>query len=323
MAKTQAVRVAEPVDQTMPWYIIGGLSAVVIAAYWNTIAGPSDSLVNAWMSPQYSHGFLVPLFVAVLIAMLREPFQTVAPIERWCGVGIIAAGLALRLVATYFHFVTVDMVSIIPVLVGVFIVAGGWSVLRWAGPPLAFLLFMIPLPTFVERAFFIPLQQVATSMSTFTLQTLGVHNAYSSGNDIVIGEGIHLNVTEACSGLRMVTIFAAMSVALTLIGNRPWWENIVLIVSAIPIAIVANVARIVVTALLYVIMGQDSEWPMFFHDKLAAYFMMPLALIILFVEMQVLSHIFIEEEGETPRAANLGAVASAPRRSVSTSTRAR
>ncbi len=76
MAQTHAARVSTQPDQVIPWYIIGGLSALLLAAYWNTIAGPINSLVQSWMTPQYSHGFLIPLFAAVLIAMRRSRSNT-------------------------------------------------------------------------------------------------------------------------------------------------------------------------------------------------------------------------------------------------------
>src|SRR3954468_64608 len=113
---TQTARATEAADQTTPWYIIGGLSVVMLVAYWNTI----ETLLSAWTSAQYSHGFLVPLFAAVLIAMRREPFQPVANSARWAGIGIIAASLALRMFGAYFHIVTFDILSIIPLLVGIF-----------------------------------------------------------------------------------------------------------------------------------------------------------------------------------------------------------
>src|SRR4051812_1963584 len=105
MALTKTASSSAQADQVTPWYIMGGLGALVLLSYWNTIAGQGESLFNAWMSPQYSHGFLVPLFAAVLIAMRREPFRQVTTAERWAGVGIIGAGLALRLVGSYYHIV--------------------------------------------------------------------------------------------------------------------------------------------------------------------------------------------------------------------------
>ena len=317
MASIKSSSSSAEVDQITPWYIIGALGALVVVSYWNTIATGSESFFGAWMSPQYSHGFLVPLFAGVLIAMRREPFREVTTVERWGGVAIIGAGLALRLIGSFYHIVTFDMVSIIPVLIGVFVVAGGWSVLRWAGPPLAFLLFMIPLPTAAERSMLIPLQSVATKISTYSLQTLGVPDAFNQANRISIGNGIELNVEEACSGLRMATIFLAMAVALTMISDRSWWEKAIVILSAIPIALIVNMVRIVVTAVLYLILGQDSELAQHFFHDLAGWFMMPLALALLYGETILLSHIFIDEERLAPQPTGYGSMTTS-RRPVST-----
>jgi exosortase len=286
----------------MPWYIIGGLSAVMLIAYWNTI----QTLMNAWTSAQYSHGFLVPLFAAVLIAMRREPFQEVSASARWGGLAIIGLSLLLRLFAAYYHIVTFDLISIIPLMVGIFVIAGGWPSMRWAAGPLAFLLFMIPLPTRAERQLFIPLQSVATKASTYTLQTIGIPDTFNEGNSILIGDGIHLNVEEQCSGLRMGTIFLAMAVALTMITDGSWWEKSIIVLSAIPIAVGVNVVRIVITAILYMMLGPESEFARHFFHDLAGWFMMPLALGFLYAEMQLLSHIFIPEEHAAPRATGFG-----------------
>ena len=254
MASTQVVRPHAETDQYTPWYIIGGLCVVIVWAYWNTIL----KLASAWTTGQYSHGFLIPVFTTVLIAMRWQPFEPVSSSVRWWGVGILAGGLLFRLFASFYNFITFDMLSIIPVLMGVFVIAGGWPALRWSAAPLAFLVFMIPLPTAPERKLLLPLQHAATVMSTYTLQTMGVQ-AFNEENKILIGEGFPLNVEEQCSGLRMATIFLALAVAMSMIIDRPWWQKACIILSAIPIALVVNMIRIVITALLFIVLGQDSE----------------------------------------------------------------
>ncbi len=285
-------------DQQTPWYIIGGLGVVILWAYWNTI----QMVTTAWLSPQYSHGFLIPIFTAVLIAMRREPFQPVPASVRWYGVAIMAVGFALRLVASYHHMNTPDMLSIIPVLFGVFVIAGGWPALRWSAAPLLFLVFMMPLPTAAERGLLNPLQHMATTMSTYTLQTMGMES-YNEGNKILIGESnFPLNVEEQCSGLRMATIFLALAVAMSMIIDRPWWHKAIIILSAIPIALLVNVIRIVITALLFLMLGQESEFAKtFFHD-LAGWFMIPIALGLMYLEIQILDHAFVEESPMAPQA---------------------
>jgi exosortase len=299
MATTQSVASQTQTDQQTPWYIIAGLCVVVVWAYWNTI----ENLMNAWITAQYSHGFLIPIFAAVLIAMRRQPFESVSTSVRWCGVGIMVSGLVLRLFASYHHLVTPDMLSIIPVLVGIFVIAGGWSALRWAGAPLAFLVFMLPLPVKAERGLLNPLQSVATTMSTYTLQTMGL-DAFNEGNKILISENgtnFPLNVEEQCSGLRMATIFLALAVAMSMIIERPWWHKACIIISAIPIALLVNVIRIVITALLFMLLGQESEFAKtFFHD-LAGWFMIPIALGLMYLEIQILDHAFVEESRIAPQ----------------------
>ncbi|HTQ40898.1 MAG TPA: exosortase/archaeosortase family protein [Pirellulales bacterium] len=316
MAANTSASANTQTDQQTPWFIIGGLGIVILWAYWNTIEG----LLNAWTSAQYSHGFLIPIFAAVLIAMRREPFEPVPSSVRWWGVAIMAGGLLFRLFSSYHNLISFDMVSIIPVLAGVFVIAGGWPALRWSAAPLAFLIFMLPLPTAAERGLLNPLQHAATTMSTYTLQTMGV-DAFNEGNKILIGEGFPLNVEEQCSGLRMATIFLALAVAMSMIIDRPWWQKAFIIASAIPIALLVNVIRIVITALLFMVLGQESEFAKEFFHNLAGWFMIPIALGFMYLEMQILDRVFIEETHIQPQSGGLGSKSTTVRRPMPTRVR--
>src|SRR5262245_52864173 len=117
IASTHAAKSREASDQQTPWYVIGGLVLVVVWSYWNVI---QDVLMDAWRNPQYSHGFLVPVFTAALLAMRREPIVPVPLSQRLWGVAIIVAGLAVRLFAAYINTITLGMLTIVPVLIGVF-----------------------------------------------------------------------------------------------------------------------------------------------------------------------------------------------------------
>lgn len=266
---------------------LGFLLVVLIASYWNTLTRTAEH----WDSPQYSHGWLVPLFAVALLWMRYEPLKAVANWEHWSGLGLLSLGLVMRLVATRYALVIPDMVSFIPSLIGILLLCGGVSLLRWAGPAVLFLLFMYPLPDRVENMILNPLQRTATVVSTFSLQTMGVP-AFSEGNRILL-PNVELGVVDACSGLRMLTIFLALSVAITMVTDRPWWERIVIILSAFPIALIVNITRITVTGLLYMVNESLAEHV--FHD-LAGWVMMPMALGLMYVELQFLSHLFIEDD---------------------------
>jgi len=115
------------------------------------------------------------------------------------------------------------------------------------------------------------------------------------GNMISV-DGIPLEVAEACSGLRMVTIFGGFAVAVALLISRPWWDKLIILLSAIPIALIVNVTRIVVTALLYRAFPEGETIHQLIHDY-AGLAMMPLAMGLIYLELKILSALTVEESG--------------------------
>ena len=184
------------------------------------------------------------------------------------------------------------MYTFVPALAGVFLLVGGWQTFRWAWAPIAVLIFMFPLPDEATRYLLGPLQTLATMVSTFALQTLGL-DAFREGNKIVLGDMQVLGVVDACSGLRMLTIFIWLALMIVLVCDGAWWENAVIMASAVPIALIVNSIRITVTGVMYTINPAMAE--KIFHDW-AGYFMMPLALVLLFGLQQVLSLLVVDED---------------------------
>ena len=274
--------------QRMTTITIAILTGLLIYSY---LPGLTNAYI-AWANPQYAHGWIVPLFSAALLFWWRQPIAApVALSARLAGLLLLAASFGLRLFAASYRIVTIDMYTFVPAICGVFILLGGWSVFRWAWAPLMFLIFMYPLPDEATRYLLGPLQTTATMVSTFALQTLGLE-AYREGNQIVIGE-MHLGVVDACSGLRMLTIFCALSVGLVMVGRRAWWENAIILASAIPIALAVNSIRITVTGVLYQV--ADTEFAeRVFHDW-AGLVMMPMAMAMLWAEQYILSNVFLAE----------------------------
>ena len=279
-------------DQVRPLATVAVLVSLLLFFYWNTLL----VLFTVWNQPEYSHGWLVPLFSIVLLWLRREPIDEPTPAGRWSGVGLLAAGLGVRLAGAYIGYPYIEMISLLPCLFGIFLLVGGWPFLRWSGPALGFLVFMYPLPAVLVRNLLDPLQRVATICSTFALQTLGVA-AHRTGNHIILGE-LRLGVVDACSGSRMSTIFLALAVAITLVTTRPLWERITIILSAVPIALLVNIIRITVTGVLHITVGTEIADKVF-HD-LAGWIMMPMAMGFLFLELQVLAHLFIEDDRTGP-----------------------
>lgn len=254
-------------------------------------------LIDTWSSdPDYSHGFLVPLFAVVLLWMRRDALSAATPAPfpksvHVSGILLLLVAVALRAFGVYSRVITIEAYSLIPCIFGLVLLCGEWRVLRWTTPAIGFLVFMIPLPGFIANAMGSSLQQLATLASTYGLQTMGIP-AVANGNIISLTEAT-VGVAEACNGLRMLYSFVALSVAACLIVARPWWEKLIICMSAVGIAVVANIVRIVATAAAYE-MGDPDLAERIFHD-FAGWLMMPFAMLLLWVELFVLSHLFVDE----------------------------
>ncbi len=195
----------------------------------------------------------------------------------------------MRWFSTYFFYPLLDAPSLLPCLAGVTLLAGGWAALRWAWPGIAYLAFMMPLPGAVAGILSQPLQRMATVSSTWLLQLLGVP-AISRGNVIWLSAG-KIGVVEACSGLRMLMLFLAITVGASFLIKRPLWEKVLVALSALFIGVTSNVLRITVTAILYEYVGQELAEKVF-HD-LAGWLMMPAATLLLCLELYVLSKLLM------------------------------
>jgi exosortase len=272
-----------------PMVVLAGLLGMgVLWAYWPTLR----EMAKRWSTdPRYAHGYLVPAFALVLLWLRRDQLAALAPRPScWGGLALIGAALALRLAGAYFYLGWFEAVSLLPALAGLCVLVWGWGSLRWSWPAIAFLVFMLPLPFRLEGALAYPLQRVATKVSTYALETLGFP-AVAEGN-VIHMEDVEIGVVEACSGLSMLFTFFAMATGVVLVIRRPWLDKILIVASAIPIALIVNMTRITVTGVLHETVGSRLA-ELVFHD-LAGWLMMPMALGLLWLELELLARLLVE-----------------------------
>jgi exosortase len=149
---------------------------------------------------------------------------------------------------------------------------------------------MLPLPYFLEVSLAHRLQRLATLASTYGLQTLGLA-AIAEGNVIIMSEA-RIGVVEACSGLGMLVTFFAEATAVAMLIRRSILEKLLIVASAVPIALTVNVIRIMVTGIVAETAGESAADRV--HD-LAGWFLMPtLALALLWLELAILSRLLID-----------------------------
>ena len=262
------------------------LAGVLTVCYWPAMAG----LIRRWWNEEDQvHGFLVPAVAIAILVVRREMLAGVRLRGSLWGLPLIVLAGLMRWVSAHYLLALVDPLSLLPLLAGGVLFIGGWRALRWAAPALALLFFMIPLPGLAAGLLSHPLQRAGTIVSTYVLQTLGLP-AIALGNVIQLTE-TQLGVVEACSGLRMMMLFFAVCLAYAFLAKRPALDRVLIIASAVPVSLLANVARIVLTGVLYE-WGSRQWGDLLFHD-LAGWFMMPLAVLLLWAEMELWGRLLV------------------------------
>lgn len=275
----------------VPMLIAGAVVfAAFLWAYWPTCAG----MVHQWETKaDYSHGYLVAPLAILILWVRRDLFPGFSGKMGWGGAVLIVLSIAMRALGARMFVDAIDAWSMLLWAAGAVWLFGGWRVFLWAAPAIGFLFFMIPLPFQAETFFSYPLQTVATKASTWTLQCLG-QPAIAEGHTIRMGDHAPLEVERACSGLRVFMGTVAMAYAFIVLVRNTWWERLLLLASALPITIVANVTRIVVTGLLSQYVSGEVAGK-FTHD-MAGYVMLVHAFLLFLLALWFISNMTREME---------------------------
>ena len=287
--------------------------ALVFAAVLGFYLGPLRHLAERWSGEaDYSHGFLVIPFAIYLLWHRRHVHVGNNDCWRFLVVLLLVLIAAMCFAAAYYVYPLVVAFSLLPCLGGVALLLGGWSSLRWSWPAIAFLVFMIPLPGVIAERMSGPLQQTATICGTYVLQTVGIP-AVAIGNVIHLSEPPPIEVVEACSGLRMLICFLAITFGAAFVTDWGILERLVIVLSGIPIAVASNVLRIASTGLVQDHFGPEVASRVF-HD-FAGWMMMPIACAMVALELWMLQRAFPPALGDSSAPSSL-VVERQPRRAT-------
>ncbi|MGB2819874.1 MAG: exosortase/archaeosortase family protein [Phycisphaerae bacterium] len=255
-------------------------------------------LLERWTDPDWSHGFLIPLFsLYFLYSRRQELFEAHRRVCLW-GLGIMVAGIGQVLVGVYpIQNQWISHMGMIPILIGLVLYLAGPATIRITWLPIAFLAFAMPMPGALYSRIALPLQNLAATASHVILRLCGVVVVVKqSALTLLSVTGVEraLTVAEACSGMRMLMAFLALGVAMAYLDERPIWQRVVLVVMAIPIAILCNVMRVVITSAMYIwdrpVLGQK-----FMHSFTGMLMLVP-ALLMLWGLSRLLRSLFVEDE---------------------------
>ena len=228
-------------------------AAVGIAAFWPTFI---------WMAERfeahdsfYSHGWLIPVASGWLIWRTRARLAAVSRAASGWGLLVLVPSLAVHVLATWLRIGFASGFAALGVLAGIVWTCWGGAMVRALRVPLLFLLFMIPLPGVVLIAVSFHMKLLAAAMATAAMQLFGMP-AVQAGSMIRV-PGIAVIVDDTCSGLRSLISLIALSTLWVLLmpSSTKRWQRWTLVAASMPIALVANMVRIIVLVLLSAIYG--------------------------------------------------------------------
>lgn len=249
---------------------------IIISTLYSSIF---PDMVKQWYrDDNYSHGFIVPI-IAIYFLYCRRAELMFEEVNPWSpGIVVILVGLIQLLVSwlgvEYFTMRS----SLIVILIGIVLFIFGKKVFRICRFPLFYLILMVPLPYIIYDAVAFPLKLFVTKVSVASLQILGVI-VMREGN-IIMFPSTTLEVADACSGIRSLMSLIALSVAYAFFLKTTTLKRWVIIISAVPFAIITNAMRVIVTGVLAQWWGAKAAEGFFHEFAGLAVFALAMALLV-------------------------------------------
>ncbi|MGA3043731.1 MAG: exosortase [Bryobacteraceae bacterium] len=265
----------------LPWVAWAWFGALLLLCY----APVLSLLVWQWDNdPDMGHGFFVPVVAGFIVWQKRAELLALAPAPNWWGLAVVAYGALQLWIAALGAELFLARTAFVISIIGIVLLLGGTAWLRALAFPLFLLFFMIPIPTVVYNSLTFPLQILASRVSTQALDMMQIP-VLREGNVLELAQQ-RLSVVEACSGIRSLLSLTFLSLVYGYFFESQFWMRVVLFLSTIPIAIVANASRVTLTGVLTEYKPELAEG--FFHTA-SGWVIFMVALGIMIVLHQVLS----------------------------------
>lgn len=245
-------------------------------------------LLHLWSKKEeYSHAYLIPI-ISFLLAWQKKNQLALFPWRgSWLGFGVCVIGLAIFFAGSLSTIYAVIHYALIITLAGAVIGTTGLPSLRYLWPALIYLIFMVPLPQFLYQALSTTLQLWSSEIGVSVIRQFGI-SVFLEGNVIDLGS-YKLQVVEACNGLRYLFPLLSFGFLCAYLYRGPFWHQVVILLSTIPITVFMNSFRIGVIGYTVDRWGQALAEG-FLHDFEGwAIFMACLA--VLFAEIAILTRL--------------------------------
>jgi exosortase len=276
-----------PHDRSAGGPAIGSLICLVLFAllFWANLG----HFYYSWTTDEnYSHGFLVPLISAYFAHQVARRGPIPVRGGTWLGASMLLSALMVRLLTIPLPIPFLGDLAFLVGLAGSFTILFGRAAMQRFWFAFFFLVFMVPLPIALYSKIASPLQLLASRVASAIMNGTGVP-VLCEGNRMTLPGNVQMFVAEACSGMRQMTGFLALTTAVAYLAARPAWYRALIVASALPIALTANIARVVLTG--YIMHLVDPQYAAGAFHTVEGLLMMGFGLLLLQSECWVLDRL--------------------------------
>ena len=240
-----------------------------------------------WPSDEYNHCYLIPFISLFLLATRARDLGAVAWEGSVAGLWILGLSFVLLVLGEFSAIYTISQVGFVIGVNGAALAVFGRPFYRIAWPALVYLIFLVPLPDFLQVKLSAELQLISSSLGVGVVRLFGLP-VYLEGNVIDLG-AFQLAVAEACSGLRYLFPLMSFGFLCAVLYQAPLWQRVVVFLSSIPITVLMNSLRIGIIGILVNDFGIEQAQG-FVHD-FEGWVVFMVCVGILFFEMFILARL--------------------------------
>jgi exosortase len=231
-----------PTTKALPYYKFVFLSLLVFVLYFPELS----VMVSDWADKkEYSHGFLIPLISGYIIWTKRETFRKSPVMPDLKGIFILLLGIALLMLGHVAFEPYTRRFSFIITILGLIYLLCGSRIVKILLFPLGYLIFMIPLPYVIIKTIAVSLRLVSAKVTYTILKFSGIP-IWREGVNLEL-PNISLVVADLCTGILSLVAITALSVLYAYFTQRNLISRLALVFLSIPIAILSNMFRLIIT----------------------------------------------------------------------------
>jgi len=259
-------------------YRILGVLGIILLLYFKTFMW----LLDSWLyDPFYSHGFIIPVISLFIIWSKRKELKSIQQKKDPMDVYVFAFGLTLYAAGTFWKFLFLLGISLIPVLAGLILHFYGREFMRKLLFPIGFLLFMIPLPGLDMLG--IHLQHFTANNAAWISQSIGIE-VYKDGLEMYVLD-CPILIGLPCSGLRSIISLLIVAAVFAYIIKGSISKKAVILFMTVPIAVASNTIRVTSALLIAGFIGCDAATTFFHNFSGILVFVIALIMLIIFAKI--------------------------------------